>query len=409
MKYLFPFILLLSPNVLSAQADTAFNKGVFKEYPSGYYQNTILHGIEKFEKSGTIAPQKYLKAEVPDWSVIDSFNNFKSQWHNAPVSQGKTGTCWSFAATSFFESEIYRVAQQKVKLSEMYFVYWEYLERAKAFVEKKGDVTFSEGSESNAVPKIMLLHGAVPSEIYSGMLPGQTVFDHSKMIAELEKYLKYVKDSALFEEPRVLATVKSILNSYMLQPPDSFNYQGISYTPKRFLNDFCKIIPTDYFSFMSDNSNVFNQRCELKEDDNWRKSRDYYNIKADDFIDLAKEAVARGYSFCTCGDVSEPGVNNEKQVMFVPTFDIPSEYIDDNARQVRLSNGSTTDDHCVHIVGYFEKDDGTWFLAKDSGAGAFDGKYKGYRFVSEDYVKLKMMNILIYKYGARKILDEIIK
>jgi bleomycin hydrolase len=409
MKYLFSLVLLLVQSVLFAQSDSVHNKGIFKEYPAGYYPNSILKGIEKFEKPEIITPKKYLKAEVPDWAVIDSFSNFKNQWYNSPVSQGKTGTCWSFAATSFFESEIYRVAKQQVKLSEMYFVYWEYVERAKVFVQKKGEVTFSEGSESNAVPKIMLLHGAMAREIYSGLLPGQTVFDHSKMIEELETYLKFVKDSSFFNEGIVVGTVKNILNSYMTQPPDSFTYQGVSYTPVKFLKEYCKILPADYFSFMSDNSDVFNQLSELKEDDNWRKSRDYYNVNASDFVGLAKDAIKNNNSFCICGDVSEPGISSEKQVMFVPDFDIPSEYIDDNARQVRLSNGSTTDDHCIHIVGYQEKDGHTWFLAKDSGAGAFDGKYKGYRFIREDYIKLKMMNILIYKYAARKILDSIIK
>lgn len=409
MKNVFLLLILFAESALFAQKDSIHNKGIFKEYPSGYYQNTILKGIEEFDKPEVAVPKKYLKAEVPDRAEIGTFENFKNQWHNVPVSQGKTGTCWSFSATSFFESEIYRVAQQQVKLSEMFFVYWEYVERAKAFVLAKGDVTFSEGSESNAVPKVMLKYGAMPHEIYSGLLPGQTVFDHSKMISELEVYLKFVKDSSFYNEEKVLETVKNILNSYMTQPPDSFVYHGVTYAPVQFLKEFCKIIPTDYFSFMSDNSGSFNQLCELKEDDNWRKSHDYYNVKADDFLNLSKDAIINNFSFCICGDVSEPGISNEKQVMFVPAFDIPSENIDDNARQVRLSNGSTTDDHCIHIVGYQLKNGKFWFLAKDSGAGAFDGKYKGYRFISEDYVKLKMMNILIYKYAAKKILDSIIK
>jgi hypothetical protein len=46
---------------------------------------------------------------------------------------------------------------------------------------------------------------------------------------------------------------------------------------------------------------------------------------------------------------------------------------------------------------------------KDSGSGAYDGKFKGYRFISEDYVRLKMMNILVHKLGAKPILDKIIK
>jgi C1A family cysteine protease len=38
------------------------------------------------------------------------------------ISQGNTGTCWSFSTSSFLESEIERLTGEKVDLSEMYTV-----------------------------------------------------------------------------------------------------------------------------------------------------------------------------------------------------------------------------------------------------------------------------------------------
>ena len=38
------------------------------------------------------------------------------------ISQGRTGTCWSFSSTSFLDSEIIRLTGKKVDLSEMYTV-----------------------------------------------------------------------------------------------------------------------------------------------------------------------------------------------------------------------------------------------------------------------------------------------
>ena len=76
---------------------------------------------------------------------------------------------------------------------------------------------------------------------------------------------------------------------------------------------------------------------------------------------------------------------------------------------MRLISGATTDDHCVHLVGYQIINGEYWYLIKDSGAGAFDGKNKGYRFFHEDYVRLKMMNILLNVEPARSVLDKIIK
>ena len=48
-------------------------------------------------------------------------------------------------------------------------------------------------------------------------------------------------------------------------------------------------------------------------------------------------------------------------------------------------------------------------MIKDSGSGGMDGAHRGYRFYSEDYIKLKMINIMVNVDAARKILDGIIK
>jgi bleomycin hydrolase len=81
----------------------------------------------------------------------------------------------------------------------------------------------------------------------------------------------------------------------------------------------------------------------------------------------------------------------------IPTFDIPSQYIDENARQFRFSNQTTTDDHGIHLVGMTTKNGKDWYLIKDSGAGSKNVEPKGYFFYNDDFVKLKMMNYTIHK------------
>ena len=118
---------------------------------------------------------------------------------------------------------------------------------------------------------------------------------------------------------------------------------------------------------------------------------------------VIKRAFKAGYTVCIGGDVSEAGFDaRDYQAAVVPTFDIPSAYIDENARQFRFSNRTTTDDHGLHIVGYLEKENGSWYLLKDSGSGSRTGGEKlnknfGYYFFHEDYIKLKMMDIMVHK------------
>jgi len=119
-----------------------------------------------------------------------------------------------------------------------------------------------------------------------------------------------------------------------------------------------------------------------------------------------KKAITDGYSMMIGGDVSSTGYYSFEDVAVIPSYDIPSEYIDEHARQLRWSNGTTGDDHAIHLVGYTEKDDVTWYLIKDSGSGSRNGNNKGYYFYHEDYVKLKMMNFLIHKDGVKDLIEK---
>jgi bleomycin hydrolase len=136
---------------------------------------------------------------------------------------------------------------------------------------------------------------------------------------------------------------------------------------------------------------------EYEVSDNWWHSKEYFNIPLDEFMTILKDAVKKGYTVAIGGDVSEAGIDSWNKVAMIPTFDIPSQYIDENARQFRFSNQTTTDDHGIHLVGMTTKNGKDWYLIKDSGAGSKNVEPKGYYFYNDDYVKLKMMNYTIHK------------
>jgi len=58
----------------------------------------------------------------------------------------------------------------------------------------------------------------------------------------------------------------------------------------------------------------------------------------------------------------------------------------------------------VHLVGYTRKDGHDWFLIKDSASGSQKGKYKGYFFFRDDFVKLKMLSFMVHKDAVKEIL-----
>jgi bleomycin hydrolase len=395
-------VVLFIPLFVLAQEKTT-DKGVFIE-PKTPYLDEIKKATEGFGKK-KLVPEKAFVVDLSGFDAPTRLEGFHVVWHNPPTSQGLTNTCWCFSTTSMLESEAYRLSGKKVRLSEAYTVYGEYLERVKRFIRERGDSAVAEGSEANAVTRDWKLYGCMPWEVYSGLQPGQKFHDHSKLILEVASYLDHLKSANAWNEDEALQTVKAILNHYLGVPPEKFTVEGREYTPRTYLQDYLKLNPDDYINVLSCMQQPFGQQVELQEPDNWWHSHDYYNVPLDTFMKTLNNALTHGYSLSLGGDVSEPGKNAEKKVFMVPTFDIPSAYIDDNARQFRLSNGTTTDDHGIHLVGYKEENGKTWYLIKDSGASSFNHDPKGYYFLTEDYVKLKVLDLMVHKDAVKGFIE----
>ena len=67
------------------------------------------------------------------------------------VSQGQTGTFWSFSTTSFIESEIIRLTGKKIDISEMYNVRNTYPKKEDNYVLRRGKAQFGEGGLNHDV------------------------------------------------------------------------------------------------------------------------------------------------------------------------------------------------------------------------------------------------------------------
>jgi bleomycin hydrolase len=361
------------------------------------------------EKIEPAKPGKNFAVDLSSTSLPNKVDLYKTQqWRNPPLSQGNTGTCWCFSTTSFFESEVYRINKLQVKLSEMYTVYWEFVEKAARYIHERGNSAFDEGSEANAVTRIWKKYGIVPEDDYSGLTDGRKYHNHDAMLTELKGYLESLKKNSAWDEDAVMTTVKSIMNHYMGVPPSEVTINGQKVTPLQYLKEIIKINPDDYVDILSYTQQPFYKQVEYEVGDNWWHSSDYYNVPLDVFMAALKNAVRKGYTLAIGGDVSEPGFDRTTQCAVVPDFDIPSAYINDDARQFRFSNHTTTDDHGLHLVGYLEKDGKDWYLVKDSGSGSRNNdpnaKEFGYYFFSEDYVKLKMMDFMVHKDAVKDIL-----
>ena len=396
-------LLMMGTGFSQAQA-VRRDRAIFVEPKNEFLDSVKKQAAQFIAKPQT--PKKQLRLDFSGLYRPSSVSEFKSYWHNKPVSQALSGMCWCFSATSYFESEIYRLTKREIKLSELFTVYWEYVEKARRFVEERGNSNFGEGSEANAVMRIWKTYGIVPAEAYSGMKSGQMFHDHGKVFEEMNRYLQSLKTSNAWDADEAINTIKSILNHYLGEPPKTVVVEGSTMTPKEYFERVVKLNLDDYVEVMSLMEKPYYEMVEYEVGDNWWHSKEYYNVPLDEFMSAIKKAVRSGQTVCIGGDISEPGYEGHAGVAIVPTFDIPSEYIDESARQFRFSNGTTGDDHGIHIVGYLEKDGKDWYLIKDSGSGSRNNPHPGYYFYSEDYVKLKMLGITVHKDVVRDLLKK---
>lgn len=406
MKKIIILSLLVSNIAFSQEND----KAIFVKEPVSYYQHTIVNSL-KGEHEKTVEPK--LKVDQSNKDYPTNPLEYKTIWYNNLLSQGNTGTCWSFSTSSFMESEVKRITDKEVNLSEMYTVYWEYVERTKYFVQNKGKMHLGEGSETNAIAKIMELYGTVPFDDYSGQKEGVAFYNHEPLFEKIENLFKTIKKEGEWDEEKAVIKVRELLDEHIGEIPEYVMVNNKKMTPIEY-RDYLKIVPADYVNFMSLMEAPYNQKAMYNVPDNWWKSNDYNNIALDDFMNLIKESINDGYSISIGGDVSEPGFDKISQTATIPSFDIKSNDINESARQFRFTNGSTTDDHAMHLVGFHKNEDGkTWFLIKDSGSGSRNAGESsdkfGYYFMHEDYIKLKMMTITVHKDIAKKYLDKIKK
>ncbi len=381
------------------------DKGIVVE-PKSEFWDSIKTEIARFDKK----EQPKRSVFQMDFSSVDapaSVAEFKQYWHNKPVSQANSGMCWCFSATSYFESEIYRQTKREIKLSELYTVYWEYVEKAARYINERGNSEFGEGSEANAVPRIWKKYGIVPAEAYTGKLPGQVFHNHEKLFSEMESFLHSVKANNAWNVDGSIETIKSILNHYLGEPPKMVTVNGKQMTPKEYFEKVVKLNMEDYVDVMSLLAKPYYEMVEYEVPDNWWHSKEYFNVPLNDYVASLKGAVRNGYTVCIGGDVSEPGYEGHAGIAVVPTFDIPADYIDEYSRQMRFSNGTTGDDHGIHIVGYTEKGGQDWYLVKDSGAGSRNNSHPGYYFYREDYVKLKMLSFMVHKDAVKDLLKKL--
>lgn len=319
--------------------------------------------------------------------------------------QQNTGTCWSYATTSFIETEAIRLGKKPIVLSPMFYVAPTYIDKAEKYIRMRGSSYFTEGDLTFSVMKAYADYGAIPETIYSGKLDNASIHDHEEMNKKLFEKVKFYVNSGYGEMTRgkYRKDIEDILINTMGKVPDKFVYEGKEYTSSSFANQFIGINPDDYIEITSFNHHPFYSKFILETEANWDNNY-YLNLPIDDFKLVIDNALQNNYSVCWDGDITSSGYSDSYAILSKHSQN--GETISQKMRQDAFDNYTTKDDHNMHIIGTAKDEEGNIFYVIKNSSSYKNMNLKGYNYMSKDYFLLKTISIMVNKDAIPKEIKE---
>ena len=361
--------------------------------------------------------------EAPEFTVV------KENPITSIKNQNQAGTCWCYSSLAFIESELLRMGKGEYDFSEMFLVHNTSLDRADKAVRTHGDVSFAQGGSFYDVIYGMEAFGLVPeAEMRPGVMYGMELSNHNELSAVSDAVVAAIAKGRHRSlqigpdgEPLWKKSIEAIHDIYLGKRPEKFTYNGKEYTPKSFYESL-GLNADDYVSLTSYTHHPFYESFVLEIPDNWRWAKSY-NIPIDELMEVFDNALMEGYTIAWGSDVSEKGFTrqgtavlpdeangadlqgsdmakwlklSEAEKKNTPKPATAEKWCTQEERQRAYDNWETTDDHGMQIYGIAKDQNGTeYYMVKNSWGES--GKYKGYWYASEPFVRWKTMNIVVNK------------
>lgn len=275
----------------------------------------------------------------------------------------------------------------------------------------------------------MVNYGLVPEGAYTGLQYGEEKHDHGELSEVFTSFVNSVngtrKKSTAWKK-----AFNGLLDAYFGEIPESFEYEGKTYTPKSFAESL-GLNAADYIPVTSFTHHPFYQPFAVEVADNWLWEK-YHNVPLDEMKAIVDNAIDKGYTIAWAADVSEPGFKWVKGYALMPKkkeqkdmsgtelarwvklsdkerekenneISGPREEIKvtQELRQQMFDAQETTDDHGMVIVGKAVDQEGNKYY-KVKNSWDTNQVYSGYFYVSEPYFLAKTIDILVNREAIPK-------
>ena len=374
-----------------------------------------------------MAPAQDPVIECPD-STGFKFTDGKINKTGPVKDQNKSGTCWAFSGISTLEDNVMRKGGPELDLSEMYIVRQAYIDKAKKFMRMNGMINFAQGGSWGDVLNMTQQYGAMPEEAYPGLNYGEKKHSHYEMAEAMEAYLQAVLKRGQKNKKLTDAWLPGfigILDAYLGPVPETFTYQGKTYTPVEFAKAM-QLEPENFVNITSYTHHPFYENFILEIPDNWAWTESR-NVPMEEMQQIVDNALDKGWTVMWAADVSEGGFKWNKGYAVLPDdidqkdmtdseisrwvkmsdkdrenqkYDIKGPIKEKNvtqeSRQKTFDNYETTDDHGMVIVGTATDQEGNKYY-KVKNSWDTNQLYDGYLYVSMPFFLEKTLGVGVHK------------
>src|SRR5690606_18035271 len=192
-----------------------------------------------------------------------------------------------------------------------------YRDKADQYVRWHGKTNFGAGGAFVDAAHVWKKYGMVPEAVYNGLKDGQIEHNH----AELDNILTSYVDAVIEDKQKNLTKnwkvgYNAVVDAYLGEMPEEFEYEGKTYTPKSYANEL-GLNMDDYVSLTSYTHHDFYSQFVLEIPDNWLHVQSY-NLPIDEMMEVIDDALMNGYTFAWGADVSEKGFAFREGLAILP-------------------------------------------------------------------------------------------
>ena len=336
--------------------------------------------------------------------------------------QYRSGTCWDYGTLGYLESEILRKTGKTYDLCEMFVVSKDYMDNATHYVRMHGYSQISEGGSCDDVIDVIRRHGICPEDAMPapGSMTGDSLANFNVFFPELEREIRgivwsegqpelnrqtteeHTPSQKKAPRPNWQDDVQRIIDKYVGKCPETFVYEGKTYTPLSFAESL-GLNMDDYVSLTSYTHHPFNQWFVIEAPYKWRL-KPSYNIPVEQLMTVLDKALDAGYTVAWGGDVSGNFLRKEG-IAVLPDDIVPTQEL----RQEQWDNWDFTYDHVMLIYGKaVDEQDKPYYLVKNSWGDNY-GPYQGIWYMSRDYMTLNTTYIYLNRNALPKHLARSIR